>query len=136
MIKKIALVSIIDDDHFFQYSTKRILERSEKVKDILQFYDGEEAIDYLIENKNESQRLPNLIFLDLNMPFMDGWQFLDAFTTHKFSLELITIYICTSSTSIVDKEKFNKYPKLNGYLIKPISKHEFSKTLERELIKH
>lgn len=129
MKEKIALVSIIDDDHFFQYATKRILERSEKVIDILQFHDGEEAINYLIENKNDRHRLPNLIFLDLNMPFMDGWQFLDAFTAHKFDLELITIYICTSSTSLVDIEKFNKYPKLNGYLIKPIAKHELGKVL-------
>ena len=130
MTKKIALVSIIDDDHFFQYATKRIIERSEKVTDILQFHDGEEAINYFIKNKNESHKLPNIIFLDLNMPFMDGWQFLDAITAHKFNLELITIYICTSSSSLMDKEKFNKYPKLSGYLIKPIAKHELGRVLE------
>ena len=136
MKKKISLVSVIDDDHFFQFSTKRILESSEKVEEVLQFYDGELAMKYFRLNRNESSKIPKLIFLDLNMPFMDGWQFLDEFTANKFSLDVITIYICTSSSSTSDRDRYNQYPKLSGYMIKPISKNQFMETLQLELAKY
>jgi CheY-like chemotaxis protein len=132
-MKKIAIVSIIDDDAFFQYATKKMLELSNKVEHILQFNDGEEAIRYFIENKDEPDKIPDLVFLDLNMPYMDGWQFLDKFIVNEFKKDRITIYICTSSISKLDLEKSANYPLLKGYLIKPITKAEFFEKLEKEL---
>jgi two-component system chemotaxis response regulator CheY len=64
---------------------------------------------------------------------MDGWQFLDKFMINKFKKEVITIYICTSSTSKFDLEKASNYPILKGYLIKPITKAAFFEKLEIEL---
>ncbi|AMR30087.1 hypothetical protein A0256_00980 [Mucilaginibacter sp. PAMC 26640] len=132
-MKKIAVVSIIDDDAFFQFSTKKTLELSNKVERILQFHDGEEAIQYFVENKDDPGKIPDLVFLDLNMPYMDGWQFLDKFIINEFKKELITIYICTSSISKFDLDKVNGYPILKGYLIKPITKAEFFEKLDQEL---
>ena len=132
-MKKIAIVSVIDDDAFFQFSTKKTLELSNKVEHILQFHDGEEAIQYFLENKGEPEKIPDLVFLDLNMPYMDGWQFLDKFIVNEFKKDLITIYICTSSTSTFDLERVSNYPVLKGYLIKPITKEEFFEKLEKEL---
>ncbi len=134
-MKKISLVSIIDDDIVFQYSTKKRLESSEVVEDIIQFYDGEEAIDYFLENKNNEAKTPDLVFLDLEMPYLDGWQFLDKFTANEFKKELITIYLCSSSNSQSDLDKVEAYPKLQGYLIKPISTDKFTETLEEEVRK-
>jgi two-component system, chemotaxis family, chemotaxis protein CheY len=131
-MNKIALVSIIDDDKFFQFATKRLLEASGQVDNILQFDDGEEAIKYFLANKDNEENLPDLVFLDLNMPYLDGWQFLDEFTANNFTKE-ITIYICTSSDSVYDKERFESYPKLAGYLIKPIAKNDVFKVIERTL---
>lgn len=133
MTKNIAVVSIIDDDAFFQFSTKKVLEASQSVENILQFHDGEQAIEYFIANKDDEEKIPDLVFLDLNMPYMDGWQFLDEFTAHVFKKDLITIYICTSSASKIDREKFRSYPQLKGYLIKPIIKTELVKALAEEL---
>ena len=56
------------------------------------------------------------------MPYLDGWQFLDEFTANTFNKALITIYICSSSNSRLDREKFDRYTNLEGYLLKPISK--------------
>jgi CheY-like chemotaxis protein len=67
------------------------------------------------------------------MPYLDGWQFLDEFTTLSFPKELITIYICSSSNSLFDQERFTEYPKLKGYLVKPIDKNKFSEIVKEEL---
>jgi len=133
MMKKIALVSVIDDDRFFQFSTRKIVEATNLVENLIEFSDGEIAIQYFLAHKDEEAKLPDLVFLDLNMPYMDGWQFLDEFTTNTFKKELITIYISTSSDSKYDRDKFLTYPKLKGYLIKPISKSQFQEVLETEL---
>jgi len=134
-MKNIALVSIIDDDQFFQYNTKLIFEDSGCIDHILQFADGEEAINYFLANKNQADRTPDLVFLDLNMPYLDGWQFLDEFTINTFEKKLITIYICSSSNSRLDRERFAHYTNLEGYLLKPISKSEVLTVLNEELIK-
>ena len=132
-MSKIALVSIIDDDTVFQFIAKRVIEATNLVEQILQFPDGEKAINYFRLNKATPENIPDLIFLDLNMPYLDGWQFLDEFTTITFPKDLITIYICTSSTSPFDMERFNEYSKLKGYLTKPIGKDKFSGVLKKEL---
>jgi len=59
-----------------------IFEDSGCIDHFLQFADGEEAINYFLANKNQADRTPDLVFLDLNMPYLDGWQFLDEFTSN------------------------------------------------------
>ncbi len=131
---KISLLSIIDDDAIFQYMAKKHLQSTNLVEQIIQFTDGEQAINYFKENKNIPENIPDLVFLDLNMPYLDGWQFLDEFTSISFPKELISIYICTSSNSAFDQERFTEYPKLKGYLIKPISKDKFLEVIQKELL--
>ena len=132
-MKNIPLVSIIDDDKFFQFNTRLILESTGQIDNILQFSDGEEAIQYLLEHKDNRDKIPDLIFLDLNMPYLDGWQFLDEFMANSFNKNKITIYICTSSNRKLDQERFATYQKLKGFLIKPISKLDVINVINEEL---
>lgn len=132
-MSRISLVSIIDDDQIFQFTAKRILDSTGLTEKILQFADGEKAFEYFNENRNNPELLPDLVFLDLNMPYMDGWGFLKKFTSTQFKKDLITIYICTSSDSIFDRERFETFTNLKGYLIKPVSKAKFLEVVQTEL---
>jgi two-component system chemotaxis response regulator CheY len=133
MMKKISIVSIIDDDALFQFTIKKILTATETVDTILQFANGSDAIDYFLENKEHSSRLPDLVLLDLNMPLMNGWQFLEKFNNNNFAKKTITIYICTSSINSKDKEMFKEFSKLNGYILKPLNKNEIYEIIDKEL---
>ena len=95
--------------------------------------DGEKAFEYFNKNRNNPELLPDLVFLDLNMPYMDGWGFLKKFTSTQFKNCLITIYICTSSDSVYDKQRFETFTNLKGYLIKPLSKAQFLEVVQTEL---
>jgi CheY-like chemotaxis protein len=89
---------------------------------------GEEALKYFnilkqTNSNGDSKKQPQLIFLDLNMPVMGGWDFLDSFSTTEYSDYNGTKVIILSSTiDPEDLEKSKKYPMVIDFLSKPISK--------------
>ena len=76
---KINTTCIIDDDPIFVYSTKRIMKEVDFSDEIMVFNNGQDAIDGLSDMVENNLKLPPVIFLDLNMPIMNGWEFLDDF---------------------------------------------------------
>lgn len=133
-MKRFSIVSVIDDDDLFQFIIRKLLIASETVQTVLPFHNGKEAFDYLIENQERPDLLPDIVFLDIKMPVMDGWEFLEQFCSMTFpGKEKISIYICTSSINSTDEEIARKYSVLSGYYIKPISKDDVEEVLEREL---
>ena len=121
-MKKVKIL-LVDDDTTYLFITKKILEQQQNVEQINTFMNGLEALTYLKEHSKEENILPNILFLDLFMPIMDGWEFLDEFKEVKSNhLNKITIYICTSSISPHDVERAKNISSVSGYIIKPISK--------------
>ena len=117
---------IIDDDQVYQLVMKRTIEHTGLVKSILQFYDGEEALGFFRNKKELIADLPELILLDINMPFMNGWQFLDEFIKIDFKNKYkSTIFIVSSSSASEDLNKANEYTAVSGYHVKPITKAKF-----------
>ncbi|MBA3986853.1 MAG: response regulator, partial [Flavobacteriales bacterium] len=75
---------------------------------------------FIFKDLNTVENLPDIIFLDINMPEMDGWEFMDEFIQIQKSLsKKITIYIVSSSIAFQDTEKANRYKEISGYIIKP-----------------
>ena len=118
-MKKINTVCIVDDDDIYVRLTKRLIQSADFADNTLVFKNGLDAIKYIKENKAASEKLPDAILLDLNMPIMDGWQFLDEFSESPPEKN-IAIYIISSSIDPVDLTKSKEYPVVKNYFTKPV----------------
>lgn len=119
-MNKIDIACIIDDDPIFVFGAKKIMQYANFCSAYMIFHNGEEALINLKSVIKAGERLPDIILLDLNMPIMDGWEFLDEFTKIKTSKK-ITIYIITSSVDPADVERSKEYESVNNYIVKPIT---------------
>lgn len=122
-MRPIEILALVDDDDTFVYITKKVIEKNSDVKEIKTFSNGLDALNFLKENINDKYQLPEIIFLDLSMPIMDGWQFLDGFGNIKSpNTKKIIIYICSSSISPYDLERAKSINSVKDYIVKPITK--------------
>jgi len=128
---KIDTVCIIDDDPIFVYGTKVILNcNSSFCSNIMVYENGREALDDLNAMMSSKEKLPEVIFLDLNMPVMDGWQFLDHFCKIPAIETKTRIYILSSSVYDADIEKSKEYGIVKDFIEKPLTDAKFSSLLE------
>ena len=124
---KINSIFIIDDDPITVFGIRKMLSAVTTCEKISTYINGKLAIDAIKQLLEENQELPEVIFLDINMPIMDGWQFLEEFITlpvHK----KIRINIVTSSIDAYDKENWELYQMKTDHLItfnnKPIQRKD------------
>ncbi|OYU56843.1 MAG: response regulator [Chitinophagaceae bacterium BSSC1] len=124
-------VCLIDDDKIYQFTAKMILEATGLTHSIKTFFNGQEAIDYLISPENQiPENLPDVIFLDINMPVMNGWEFLEAFSLfYKELPKQIVVYMVSSSVDESDIQKSRTYEPVTDYVIKPINKDKYRELL-------
>ena len=124
-MKTINNMTLIDDDEVFVFLTKKAIERTHLVELIRVFSNGLDAIDFLREHRDNVDALPEIILLDLSMPIMDGWQFLDQFSKLAPKIDKkIIIYLCSSSISPNDIQLAKKNSLVTDYVIKPITKEK------------
>ena len=120
MIKK--AIWIVDDDAIYQIIANKIIQRSGMFSAISSFKNGKEAIEDLYNAVESNVNLPDIILLDINMPIMDGWEFMEEMGAIKSKLSKeIIVYIVSSSIAIEDKNKSKSYENILGYLSKPIT---------------
>lgn len=114
-----------------KFTVNKMLEKKSLGKETITFGDGEEALEFLKENKNDKSKLPDIIFLDINMPIKDG-QFMDEYVKLKSELtKNIIIYMITSSIDSVDKNHAAKYEDITDFIVKPISSETLESLIKR-----
>ena len=133
MMNQIPLVAIIDDDHSFQFITRTLLERSRKVKNIVQFRDGEEAFEYFIANKDYPDQIPDLLFVDIQMPYLNGWQLRRKLIKSGLEKQINTVVICSSSERSSYSDVSDSFDNLDALLKKPLSRNDIDNVLDRKL---
>jgi CheY-like chemotaxis protein len=123
-------ILLVDDDdvtNFLSREMLRLYMASPKVDITL---NGQEAVDYLLERSSEPQRLPNLILLDINMPIMDGWDFLTEFDKIKRSgFEKINIVMFTSSVYYEDIDRARTYASVKNIYSKPLDEQKIKEII-------
>ena len=125
MLDKILCV---DDDPITLMLCKKVVERVEFAKEIITAKNGEEAIQYfdrLFEERKNNDLIiyPSLVLLDLNMPVMDGWEFLETFMSRDYQniFSSTRFIVLSSSIDPYDINRSKTYPVI-GFLSKPITK--------------
>lgn len=131
-MSKIEIACIIDDDPIFIFGAKRMMELTDFCRTFLIFKNGQEALNALTTMIQSGENIPDVIFLDINMPIMDGWQFLDEFIKIKNDHKTI-IYIVSSSIDPMDRNKVRDYENVSNYIVKPISLETFEQ-ISQEII--
>ena len=122
-MNQIKTLTLVDDDDVFVFLTKKTIEQTKLVDLIKVFGNGLDALNFLKENKHNIDVLPEIILLDLSMPIMNGWQFLEEYTKLNPTIgKKITIYICSSSISPDDITRAKTINEVTDYIIKPITK--------------
>jgi CheY-like chemotaxis protein len=117
----LELIMCIDDDPITLMLFKKVVQKASFAKEITNATNGEEAI-LLINNIKNQETKPQLIFLDLNMPVMGGWEFLDLFNaSNYFTLNNTKVIILTSTIDPEDIKKSKSYPNVIEFLSKPIT---------------
>ena len=122
---------IIDDDPIFVYGTKKVMKEVDFCSDVIVYNNGQDAINGLRNLVEEKKELPSLIFLDLNMPVMDGWDFLDDFITiPNNNIEKVHVYVISSSIDANDFIRARNYEVVNNYILKPITPEDLVAVLK------
>jgi CheY-like chemotaxis protein len=111
-------IVLIDDDATTNYLNKMIIERSELVDEVVTFDSAQDALNYF--HQNISAIHDSLVFLDINMPIMNGWQFLDQYEEMNGN-EANKIVILTSSINPADKQMAETKSEIIDYKPKPLS---------------
>ncbi len=111
-------VLIVDDDKMITLLHKVMVVKNKiSTNPPLLFSDGKMALEFLSSEYNPEERY--LVLLDINMPVLNGWEFLDSIQSEQYANDLLVI-IVTSSVDSSDKQKARTYPQVIGFLEKPL----------------
>lgn len=109
-MKKINSISIIDDDPITVFGIRKMLGLAVECSEISSYANGKLALDGIQEIYRATEKVPDVIFLDINMPIMDGWQFLEEFIALPLN-QKVRINIVTSSIDPLDLQNYERYKK-------------------------
>ena len=116
-------VWVVDDDPIFRLIFSMTLKKAFEDYTLIEHENGQLAFESLSQDVEENEKLPECLFIDVNMPEMTGWECLDKLMELCPSIRnrLPKIYIISSSINLDDVQKAYSYPITSGYLTKPIS---------------
>ena len=114
-------IMLVDDKDISNFIMRKFIEIRRPDANIKEFTDPQKALDSI------DSIVPDVIFLDLNMPVMNGWQFLDEMRNASFSHK---VAILTSSTSNDDFEKSKEYGNVINFYVKPLNPDELARVFE------
>ncbi|MCX6199770.1 MAG: response regulator [Bacteroidetes bacterium] len=129
MQRKLKRVLLVDDDA--NHIQERLIKKHGFAENIDKVWNGIEALEYLNRCVAQHDPLPEIIFLDLNMPKMDGWAFLEKYSQLGVEVKKkIELIILTSSINPDDAERASRNPEVKGYKNKFLDKQQLEEILK------
>ncbi|MDR6967941.1 CheY-like chemotaxis protein [Flavobacterium arsenatis] len=127
-MKNYKKVFVVDDDKIYHFILKNLLSKNEISICPCFCENGLDALEILKE-KISTNNIPDVIMLDINMPIMDGWQFLEEYKKLKADFNLqMPIYLITSSNDVLDVNRAKVYEnEISDYFLKPINEADICK---------
>jgi CheY-like chemotaxis protein len=117
------LTYLIDDEYIGRFVAEQVLRQAGFAAPIHSFAQAEEALYSLVSHL--PTEVPELILLDLNMPLMNGWDFLEALRPHAAALAgRCQLYILTSSLALTDTTRAKDFDFVRGIIHKPLDEDE------------
>jgi len=125
------ILCFVDNDEVYLFLIRKMIEKKYDGSKMLEFYNGLEAIEFIKENIQDTLLLPDIIFLDINMPVMDGWEFIESFKRIKHEIaKPITIYMVSSSVDDADIERAKNIPEISEFVCKPMTIEKVNQIFE------
>ena len=120
---------VIDDDDINIFIIKKVIEKIDYDVDMISKGNGQLAIDYLASINNNEEIFPHVILVDINMPVLNGWEFLEAY--EKLSIKhKADLYMLSSSVYENDIEKAKGFKSVKGFISKPLTIERLRELLE------
>jgi len=130
--KKIETVLLIDDDEGTNFLNSRTIKNTGLVNNIVVARSGAEAIAFLKVTINEKHAQPELIFLDINMPMMNGWEFMEAYNElEKNQKGEIVIVMLSTSLNPDDRKRAESIENIDDFRNKPLTMNMFIELVQR-----
>lgn len=124
---------VIDDDPIDHFLMQHILSGDDHFDKTTYTLYGSLVLDYIEENKSHPEKLPDAIFLDLNMPAFSGWDFLDGYNQISPRVDKdIKVYIMSSSIRQVDMDRTSQYPFVKSFISKPLKQNTLREINQEE----
>ena len=125
---KIKKLYIIDDDEVIAYLTNKIIKQYGFCDHFQIFNSAQTALERITRDIEDQQEFPEVILVDINMPVIDGWMFMDELVKLAVG-KTFSIFVFTSSINPADREKAFSYPLVKGYIQKPLTVIKLNKIL-------
>lgn len=134
MKRAIKCVLFIDDDKATNFVHKFLAKKTSRFERVEVVSSAREGLDYLLNAEKGQKTIPDLIFLDINMPAMDGWDFLNHYEEQRYSIkERIKIYMLSSSSRPADISRAKEYNHVCGFITKPLTENLLTKLLNKNV---
>ncbi len=136
-MKKLNCILLVDDDEDCNFYHKKVINKLDCAENTQFARDGVEALDILKKNVNSNGNIPELILLDINMPKVNGWDFLDLYgQLDEVQQQQITIVMLTTSINPDDKNRADNNEFVDDFLNKYLNEEALLKILESHFPTH
>ncbi|WP_061249510.1 response regulator [Leptospira alstonii] len=130
--RKLKCILLIDDNRDDNFFHERVIHKGGYAETVIAKQSGREALDFLKNKSKNELPYPDLIFLDINMPGMNGWEFLDEYKNLDPEFQTSTIIVMlTTSDNPDDKNKFSQFGSTSDFKTKPLTNAMMDEILVR-----